>query len=121
MGARPWCVRCHEEGRGIQPPRERSVLLPLYAEAERLNMPICFHTGDGNNVSNAGDSASMQFYNVLAAFHSLAQARVPERFPTLRFGFIEAGASWIPLMLKQLGMRDGSSKYPIPGFQDRVF
>ncbi len=98
-------------------PASDPYFFPLYAEAERLDMPICFHTGDGNNVSNASESASMQFYNVLAAFHSLAQARIPERFPTLRFGFIEAGASWIPLLLKQLGMRDGSSKYPIPDFK----
>jgi predicted TIM-barrel fold metal-dependent hydrolase len=90
---------------------------PLYAEAERLDLPICFHTGDGDVVSNAVDHASMQFYNVVAAFYALAEARVPDRFPRLRFGFIEAGASWIPMSLKQLGMRGRAAKYPLADFK----
>jgi predicted TIM-barrel fold metal-dependent hydrolase len=90
---------------------------PLYAEAERLDLPICFHSGDGDVVTNAVDHASMQFYNVLAAFYALAEARIPDRFPKLRFGFVEAGASWIPLALKQLGMRGRSARYPLQDFK----
>lgn len=84
---------------------------PLYAEAERLNLPICFHTGDGDGVSNTTPHASMQHFNVLHAFRTLAEDRTPERFPNLRFGFIEAGADWIPYQLKQIGMRGRSAKY----------
>jgi len=36
------------------------------------------------------------------AFHSLVMNRIPERFPRLRFGFIEAGASWVPFLLQKL-------------------
>jgi predicted TIM-barrel fold metal-dependent hydrolase len=89
---------------------------PLYAEAERLNMPICFHQGEGSLASNVGQTnggpfASMAVYNVLAAFNMLAAAGVPDRFPQLRFGFIEAGASWIPYEIKVAGMRGASEKY----------
>jgi predicted TIM-barrel fold metal-dependent hydrolase len=88
---------------------------PLYAEAERLNLPICFHLGEGSLASNVGQTnggpfASMSIYNVLAAFNHLASDRVPDRFPGLHFGFIEAGASWIPYEIKVAGMRGMSEK-----------
>jgi uncharacterized protein len=87
---------------------------PLYAEAERLDLPICFHQGEGTLASNVGQTnggpfASMSVYNVLAAFNNLAADGVSDRFPRLRFGFIEAGASWIPYEIKVAGMR-GASK-----------
>lgn len=90
---------------------------PLYAEAERLDLPIAIHQGEGSLVSNVGQSnsgpfASMAIYNVLAAFNSLAAARVPDRFPRLRFGFIEAGASWVPYEIKVAGMRGQRETYP---------
>jgi predicted TIM-barrel fold metal-dependent hydrolase len=86
--------------------------LPLYAEAERLDLPICFHQGSGTLQSNAGDAASMQRLSVLAAFSALTEGKVSEAFPRLRFGFIEAGASWIPYVIKELGMRGKSARAP---------
>jgi len=90
---------------------------PLYAEAERLDLPICFHQGEGSMTSNVGQSnggpfASMAVYNVLAAFNNLASGGVPDRFPRLRFGFVEAGASWIPYEIKVAGMRGASARVP---------
>lgn len=84
---------------------------PLYEEAERLDLPICFHQSTGNpNMSNTTDSARMAEFNVLSAFSTIADAGVPQRFPGLRWGFIEAGASWIPYMSKHLGMRGKAEK-----------
>ncbi len=85
---------------------------PLYAEAERLDLPICFHQGSGTLQSNAGDAASMQRLSVVSAFSSLTEGKVSERFPRLCFGFIEAGASWIPYIIKELGMRGKSARAP---------
>jgi hypothetical protein len=42
---------------------------------------------------------------VLYAFHSLVQFKVPERFPDLRFGFIEANSSWVPYVVYDLGRK----------------
>jgi len=79
---------------------------PLYAEAERLDLSICFHQGDGRVFqSNAGDGVRLQELYVISAFEQLAQQDIPGKFPGLRFGFVETGASWIPYMLKSLGMR----------------
>ena len=85
---------------------------PLYEEAERLDLPVCFHLGGGSMVSNVTDAAQLPRLNILAAFSALAEDRVPERFTTLRFGFIETGASWIPYLLKDLGMRGKHARYP---------
>lgn len=87
---------------------------PLYEEAERLDLPICVHQGTGHPESSntTADIASMSVLNVLSAFKSLASAGVPDLFPRLRFGFIEAGASWIPYLIKELGMRGKAAKAP---------
>ena len=42
---------------------------------------------------------------VEAVVSPLTEAGVPDMFPRLRFGFVEAGASWIPYVIKELGMR----------------
>ena len=80
---------------------------PLYEEAERLDLPICFHTGNGA-VSNAPPTLQNlgNFYTtilpVLHAFNNLIVDAVPARFPRLRWGFIEANASWLPFVLYRL-------------------
>ena len=93
-------------------PANDPYFFPIYAEAERLDLPICFHQGSGTLYSNAGDGASMQRLSVVSAFTSLAEGKVDETFPRLRFGFIEAGASWIPYAIKELGMRGKAARAP---------
>jgi predicted TIM-barrel fold metal-dependent hydrolase len=81
---------------------------PVYAEAERLDLPICIHTGSGSRYL-------MQLFDVernhtfahnrvlpVVAFRDLIANRIPEQFPSLRFGFIEAAASWVPYMIHVL-------------------
>lgn len=38
----------------------------------------------------------------LIAFRDLVANKIPERFPDLRFGFIEASAGWIPFLIHAL-------------------
>ncbi len=84
---------------------------PVYAEAERLDLPICLHQGVGDpNVSNTVDGARVSMVNVVSACQSLADAKVPDAFPRLRFGFIETGASWIPYVIKESGMRGKAAR-----------
>ncbi len=80
---------------------------PLYEEAQRLNLPICFHTGSGTLDSTpAKNFTSSRLFRIgmppQHAFHSLVFHNVPQRFPSLRWGFIEAGASWVPAVLYNL-------------------
>jgi len=75
---------------------------PLYEEAMQLDLPICIHTG-GEDFTNPEAGNVRGFGGALPAnityFSALAAGRVPDRFPSLRFGVIEAMASWVPYVI----------------------
>lgn len=81
----------------------------LWKEAEALDLSICFHTGSGIFDRIPQREASFAVgrlqYPVLIAFQSLIQHRIPQQFPNLRFGFIEAGCGWLPYVLYNLARR----------------
>ncbi|PZC47776.1 MAG: putative metal-dependent hydrolase, TIM-barrel fold [Chloroflexi bacterium] len=87
---------------------------PLYEEVSRLNIPMIVHVGNA--------SASMvDFYRrdlglsrsgfvvfrlqTVGAFHSLIISELPDQFPSLRFGFLEASAQWVPFAIHDLRRR----------------
>ena len=83
---------------------------PLYEEAERLDLPICFHLGSGEpKLWASRDHSTVRFYRlqlpVVQAFHGLLAHGIPSKFPALRFGFVEADASWVPFVLYDLKRR----------------
>jgi len=96
--------------RGIE--RDLSLADPyfsaIYRELERIDLPVCVHTGAGcptwTNIMDVSVSATFAHVRSLPifAFRDIVANRLPERYPGLRFGFIEAGASWIPYLLHQL-------------------
>ena len=96
--------------RGIE--RDRTLddpyFFPVYQEAARLDLPVCVHTGAGCPAFSAvfDVSRSHTFPHTrtlpLMAFRNLVANKIPEMFPDLRFGFIEAGASWVPYVLHAL-------------------
>ena len=78
---------------------------PVYEQAAKLDMAICIHTGSGapwmlpdfehaRNHTFAHGRALPIF-----AFRDLIANRIPEKFPGLRIGFIEASARWAPFMM----------------------
>lgn len=76
---------------------------PIYEEAQALDLPICVHTGNGNpGDGRLGHGEALGGMPVLDAFHGLVLHGVPQKFPTLRFGFIEAGSTWLPYVLDRL-------------------
>ena len=42
---------------------------------------------------------------VISAFHTLLLHKIPERFPNLRFAFVEASSGWVPHILHDLVRR----------------
>lgn len=84
---------------------------PIYAEASRLNLPICVHTGAGcPTLTNMFDHARHGVFHSLLilpvfAFRDIVSNNIPDRFPDLRFGFIEASASWVPYVLHAVKRR----------------
>lgn len=77
---------------------------PLYAEAERLDMPICFHQGTAKVIlaDSARPSPETDFLDQKApainGVASLLARDVMPTFPKLRVGCIEVGASWVSLV-----------------------
>ncbi len=85
---------------------------PLYEEAQRLDMPICVHASLGNSrmvelLSQDGDNGNFLKFklSVIGACHSLITSRIPQRFPKLRFGFVEVSADWVPYVVRELQKR----------------
>ena len=82
---------------------------PLYEEAAKLNLPICVHasTGDFNWLELFGHESGFAKFKLapLSAFHSILNDGVPSKFPTLRFGFIEIRAQWVPYAIVDIRKR----------------
>lgn len=82
---------------------------PAYELAADLDLALSIHSGTGY-VPVQG--ALSQFpigieglYPVLAAFAGLLGAKVSERIPKLRVGFIESSSAWLPYLLGTAGWR----------------
>ena len=80
-------------------------LFPVYEEAQKQDLSICVHTG-------CGVRAILEMFDIsrnhtfghtrvmpLLAFRDIIANKIPERFPKLRFGFIEAAAGWVPFLI----------------------
>jgi uncharacterized protein len=96
---------------------------PLYEEAQRLDLPICFHQGTGmTDIKTGADFSLGRFQrlplSVVNAFYSFVTLSVPQRFPRLRLGFVEAGASWVPYVSYDLKRR--AMKQPEGGNIDGI-
>jgi len=82
---------------------------PLYQEAERHNLPLCFHLGGGTpDFTSAKELPYRGLATTTPAINgifSLITNGVPSKFPNLRFGCIEAGASWVPWVAYMLRRR----------------
>jgi uncharacterized protein len=75
---------------------------PVYAMAAELDWPICVHIGHGCPAIESiaqRDGAKFNRFNSDSpnyfAFTTLLNSRLPEMFPTLRFGFFESGCTWV--------------------------
>ena len=91
--------------RGIEHGKRASdpYFFPVYEEASALDLPICIHTGNGNPTEGRlGHGDGLGGVPVMDAFHALVLYNIPQKFPTLRFGFLEAGSTWIPYVLDRL-------------------
>src|SRR5581483_826627 len=94
-----------EHGKVISDP----CFFPLYEEAMRLDLPICIHVGPGDPrvaALSPFEGTSRFEKPFLSAFECLIVYGLPDRFPTLRVGFIETMASWLPYVIADLSDRN---------------
>jgi predicted TIM-barrel fold metal-dependent hydrolase len=71
---------------------------PVYEEASALDLPLCVHTGHP-----LPGSEWDRGFPIMYSCSELVSSGLPKKFPKLRFGLIESGASWIPYTVSQLG------------------
>jgi predicted TIM-barrel fold metal-dependent hydrolase len=82
---------------------------PIYDEASRLNMAMAIHIANGSPwlsdlynhpVRIAGTLHKFRVPTV-AAFNDIVLSDIPQTFPKLRWGFIEASSQWLPWVLHE--------------------
>ena len=96
---------------------------PVWAQAQEAGIPIVFHVGGGGRLVDPmifenglppvpdfhggdGNFRSVDYiaiqYPVMQVLGTLIIDRVLDRFPTLRFGVIEQGGTWLPGLMRTL-------------------
>lgn len=86
----------YKRGLDLEKPVSDPHFFPVYEEASALGVPLCIHTGHPGK-----DPGGDRGVPIIGAFGALLSADIPGKFPKLRFGFIEAGASWLPYVLAE--------------------
>ena len=97
-------MRGNEDERLLSDPS----LFPLYKEAERLDLPICVHAGTGSfgHYDQYGQDVFSRFkLPSVGAFNNLIYQGVPDKFPKLRWSFVETTAQWLPYAVNDLAIR----------------
>lgn len=101
---------------------------PLWAEAERLGVPICVHPTGGPTMDRFRDHphhtvigrALCNPLELAMAVACFCAGGVLERFPRLRVAFLEGNCSWLPWLLYRLdevwekfgaSRREGGSRF----------
>lgn len=82
---------------------------PLYEAADDLGLAITVHAGYNSPAyeqifRGAGGMVEFRF-PVITAFHNLMMKDIPKQYPNIRWGFIEAGAQWVPMVMQDLAVR----------------
>ena len=84
---------------------------PIYAEAERLNVPLCIHGSTRTAFEELGADRFRTFNEVhtysfpasmMLHFTSIMFSGMPMRFPKLKLAFLEIGATWLPYYLNRM-------------------
>lgn len=91
---------------------------PLWEMAAELDLPVCIHSANGSFLHHdffADDTTFTKFkLAVVGAFHTLLEKQIPSKFPTVRWGFVEVSAQWVPYVLNDLADRFRRNGKPFP-------
>jgi predicted TIM-barrel fold metal-dependent hydrolase len=98
-------------------------LFPIYEEAQKLDLAIAVHAAAGNFERLDREQRSFGLttfkFPTVGAFSDLVLHRVPERFPDLRWTFVEVTSQWLPYVLNDIGLRSKRlAGHPFPEGRD---
>ena len=87
-----------------------------------MGMPICVHASQGNlemfDIFGRGASLAQFKFGPINLFGSLITTGLPQKFPDLRWAFVEVSAEWVPYVMNHLeiGYRKKGQAWPGPEF-----
>ena len=114
-GAVGVCMRPFERERMMTDP----YYYPIYDQAQRLDMPITVHLGNGSPelfklmTNEAGGGFSTFRVPTVMSCYALIMSEIPRVFPKLRWGFIEVSSQWVPWVIHEAMRRSLGSARPI--------
>ncbi len=107
-GAASILMRAHENKRLLSD----EYFYPVYEEAEKFNLSVGVHIG--NTFDPTYTKLNGVMFSVAAmtgAFVNVFTSDLGKRFPGLRFGFLEAGAEWLPFAMRAISRGiDGAAR-----------
>ena len=84
-------------------------LFPLYEEAQKLDLAIGVHAAAGSFERMDREHRSFGLttfkFPTVGAFSDLVLSRTPERFPDLRWTFVEVTSQWLPYVMNDISLR----------------
>ena len=94
-------------------PLGHSYFHPIYAAASEYDLPVAIHPGlEGVGIAGSGGTAGLvanylEWHTLLATSYmtqlvSLVVEGVFEKYPKLKFVFVEGGVAWLPAMMWRL-------------------
>jgi uncharacterized protein len=95
---------------------------PIYDAAQQKDLPVCFHGVEYlgksfflSKMSTYLSSHVLSFpFGLAAQLTSLVLDGVPERYPRLKFCFMEGGVTWIPWLMQRIDDEYTKRKYDAP-------
>ena len=95
---------------------------PIYELASDLDMAIAIHIANGNAAvcdalgSSYDPGAQFGRFRVptVASCHALIMSEIPQRFPKLRWAFVESSSQWIPWVINEAKRRYSGAGKPFP-------
>jgi uncharacterized protein len=105
-----------------------SSLHRFYAEIQELNVPLGIHWGNGTYLPGAGtDRFNKHFlthvvghpFEQMIAMASLVCGGILEKYPRLKFGFLESGCGWLPYLIWRLDEEYRGRSLEVPLIKDK--
>lgn len=104
---------------------------PLWAECERLRVPVCFHDASRSRFMDPAAHIGTHFDTTMLqhvcwhAMHGMLAAMafcgggILERYPNLKVAFLEGNCSWVPWLMWRLDEHQEWKGYEAPGLKLR--
>jgi predicted TIM-barrel fold metal-dependent hydrolase len=88
-------------------------MVPLFEKAQDLDLAITVHVGSDLRASRRDPGNAMHggLMVLAGAFYAVLWGHLTDRFPRLRWGFVEGGASWVPYVLRETFRADASGVF----------